>query len=195
MTVSILNLPHCAVHFPPLYLMSFVLPLLAVAIRFPIIPMAFHDPRDRVDDIIPVNQVEGIDRVCIVSASGLGDQYELGLGILVVGRSPAVTHLGAGGQWLTHFLALFHHSFDYPVKTEGETIDQFGAYAGHLPLVGESHIRPDGYGLLDHQMLQSEPLSTTKAFRYHQPASLEVPPYVLLFPFNFFQLAFFGLRQ
>lgn len=78
-------------------------------------------------------------------------------------------------------LALFHHtSFDYPVKTESETLEHIGSYAGHLPFAADSHVRPDGYGLLDHQLLQSipvpMPVSTPKYSRF--PGGFEIPPYV-----------------
>lgn len=73
-------------------------------------------------------------------------------------------------------LALFHHAFDYPVKTEGETLEHIGSYAGHLPFMGDSHLRPDGYGLLDQQLLQSIPISTTKYPRFS--GSYEIPAYV-----------------
>ncbi|KAI4287107.1 MAG: hypothetical protein L6R35_003634 [Caloplaca aegaea] len=79
-------------------------------------------------------------------------------------------------------LALFHHtSFDYPVKTESETLEHIGSYAGHLPFAADSHVRPDGYGLLDHQLLQSipvpMPVSTPKYSRF--PGGFEIPPYFL----------------
>ncbi|KAL8988175.1 MAG: hypothetical protein Q9177_002711 [Variospora cf. flavescens] len=79
-------------------------------------------------------------------------------------------------------LALFHHtSFDYPVKTESETLEHIGSYAGHLPFAADSHVRPDGYGLLDHQLLQSisvpMPVSTPKYSRF--PGGFEIPPYTL----------------
>lgn len=97
------------------------------------------------------------------------------------------SRISARCQSTNAFLALFHHSYDYPVKTEGDSIDQFGSYAGNLPFVGDSHVRPDGYGLLDQQMLHSMPLSTAKALRYApQPANLESPSYVLpFFPCSF----------
>ncbi|KAI4146062.1 MAG: hypothetical protein LQ341_002187 [Variospora aurantia] len=77
-------------------------------------------------------------------------------------------------------LALFHHtSFDYPVKTESETLEHIGSYAGHLPFAADSHVRPDGYGLLDHQLLQSipvpMPVSTPKYSRF--PGGFEIPPF------------------
>lgn len=78
-------------------------------------------------------------------------------------------------------LALFHHtSFEYPVKTESEALEHIGSYAGHLPFMADSHVRPDGYGLLDHQLLQSMsmpmPMSTPKYSRF--PGNFEIPPYV-----------------
>lgn len=73
-------------------------------------------------------------------------------------------------------LALFHHAFDYPVKTEGEALEHIGSYAGHLPFMGESHLRPDGYGLLDQQLLQSMPMSTPKYSRFS--GNFEIPAYV-----------------
>ncbi|KAL8969844.1 MAG: hypothetical protein Q9197_004130 [Variospora fuerteventurae] len=80
-------------------------------------------------------------------------------------------------------LALFHHtSFDYPVKTESETLEHIGSYAGHLPFAADSHVRPDGYGLLDHQLLQSipvpMPVSTPKYSRF--PGGFEIPPFNLI---------------
>ncbi|KAL8963413.1 MAG: hypothetical protein Q9193_000324 [Seirophora villosa] len=76
---------------------------------------------------------------------------------------------------------LFHHtSFEYPVKTESEALEHIGSYAGHLPFMADSHVRPDGYGLLDHQLLQSMsmpmPMSTPKYSRF--PGNFEIPPYV-----------------
>ncbi|KAL9015237.1 MAG: hypothetical protein Q9173_000123 [Seirophora scorigena] len=82
---------------------------------------------------------------------------------------------------------LFHHtSFEYPVKTESEALEHIGSYAGHLPFMADSHVRPDGYGLLDHQLLQSMsmpmptptpmPVSTPKYSRF--PGNFEIPPYV-----------------
>lgn len=73
-------------------------------------------------------------------------------------------------------LALFHHAFDYPVKTEGETLEHIGTYAGQLPFMADSHLRPDGYGLLDQQLLQSMPLPTPKYSRCSN--GFEIPPYV-----------------
>ncbi|KAL8717884.1 MAG: hypothetical protein Q9225_004923 [Loekoesia sp. 1 TL-2023] len=74
--------------------------------------------------------------------------------------------------------ALFHHAFDYPVKTEGEALEHIGTYAGHLPFMGESHLRPDGYGLLDQQLLQSVPMSTPKYSRFS--GNFEIPVLILL---------------
>lgn len=97
----------------------------------------------------------------------------------IVGRS---TYSWGGGMvsmsWsvANASLALFHHAFDYPVKTEGETLEHIGSYAGHLPFVGDSHLRPDGYGLLDQQLLQAMPISTTKYPRFS--GNFEVPAYV-----------------
>ncbi|KAI4108740.1 MAG: hypothetical protein L6R37_000904 [Teloschistes peruensis] len=50
-------------------------------------------------------------------------------------------------------LALFQ-SWDCPVKTEGETLEHIGSYAGTLPFTGDGHLRPYSYGLLDQQVLQ-----------------------------------------
>lgn len=80
-------------------------------------------------------------------------------------------------------LALFHHAFDYPVKTEGETLEHIGTYAGPLPFMADSQgqgqgqvqVRPDGYGLLDQQMLQMS-MPTSKYSRFSN--NLEAPPYV-----------------
>ncbi|KAI4119175.1 MAG: hypothetical protein LQ345_000885 [Seirophora villosa] len=44
--------------------------------------------------------------------------------------------------------------------------------------MADSHVRPDGYGLLDHQLLQSMsmpmPMATPKYSRF--PGNFEIPP-------------------
>ncbi|KAL8921384.1 MAG: hypothetical protein Q9172_004048 [Xanthocarpia lactea] len=44
-------------------------------------------------------------------------------------------------------------------------IEQIGSYAGPLPIMGDSHLRPDGLGLLDTQMLMPIPSPASPMFR------------------------------
>lgn len=75
-------------------------------------------------------------------------------------------------------LAFFHHAFDYPVKTESQTLEHIGPYATHMPFVADSHLRPDGYGSLDQQLFQSMPLSTHKYSRFSPNPNFDYQPYV-----------------
>lgn len=73
-------------------------------------------------------------------------------------------------------LALFQ-SWDCPVKTEGETLEHIGSYAGTLPFTGNGHLRPYSYGLLDQQVLQPiMPMITPKDPRF--PGNVDGQPYV-----------------
>lgn len=75
----------------------------------------------------------------------------------------------------------YFQTFENPVKTEGDaTLEQISSYAGQLPFMADSHLRPDGFGLLDHQMLM--PLSSSPKYA-HFNGSLEVPSYVENLPF------------
>ncbi|KAL8855950.1 MAG: hypothetical protein Q9178_007400 [Gyalolechia marmorata] len=77
----------------------------------------------------------------------------------------------------------YFHAFENTVKTEGDaTLEQIGSYAGPLPIMGDSHLRPDGFGLLDTQMLMPIPSSPKYS---HFNGSLEGPSYVDNFLFLF----------
>lgn len=82
------------------------------------------------------------------------------------------------GGWADAALAFFHHTFDYPVKTEGETLEHTGPYGTHMPFVAESHLRPDGYGSLDQQLFQSMPLAGHKYSRFSPNPNFDHQPYV-----------------
>ncbi len=75
-------------------------------------------------------------------------------------------------------LAFFHHAFDYPVKTESQTLEHIGPYATHMPFVADSHLRPDGYGSLDQQLFQSMPLSAHKYSRFSPNPNFDYQAYV-----------------
>lgn len=90
---------------------------------------------------------------------------------------------GALAWWLrrlTEKLALLHNSFDYPLQTESESIDQFRAYASPTPFASEgvpTHVRPDGYGVLGHPMLHSIQWPGAKTLRCSShPGAQDVPP-------------------
>lgn len=87
-------------------------------------------------------------------------------------------------------LALFQ-SWDCPVKTEGETLEHIGSYAGTLPFTGDGHLRPYSYGLLDQQVLQPiMPMTTPKYPRF--PGNVDGQPYVNVFFFIVVHFAFWS---
>ncbi|KAL8669943.1 MAG: hypothetical protein Q9168_005493 [Polycauliona sp. 1 TL-2023] len=48
----------------------------------------------------------------------------------------------------------YFHAFEDSVKTESDAaLEQIGSYAGPLPFMGDSHLRPDGFGLLDTMLM------------------------------------------
>lgn len=77
-------------------------------------------------------------------------------------------------------LALFQ-SWDCPVKTEGETLEHIGSYAGTLPFTGDGHLRPYSYGLLDQQVLQPIMPMTTPPKYPRFPGNVDGQPYVNVF--------------
>lgn len=85
-----------------------------------------------------------------------------------------------GFSELTKALALLHNSFDYPLQSESESLEQIRAYASQTPFVSEgvpTHVRPDGYGVLGHPMLHSLQWPGAKGLRYSShPGVQDVPP-------------------
>ena len=68
----------------------------------------------------------------------------------------------------------YFHAFEDTVKTEGDAaLEQIGSYAGPHPFMGDSHLRPDGFGLLDTMLM---PLTSPKYSHFN--GSLEGPSYV-----------------
>ncbi|KAL8805710.1 MAG: hypothetical protein Q9200_005320 [Gallowayella weberi] len=69
-------------------------------------------------------------------------------------------------------LAYLHHAFENPVKTEGDAaLEHIGSYAGSIPFMADSHLRPDGFALMD-QMLM--PIASSKYSHFN--GNLDVPP-------------------
>ena len=91
----------------------------------------------------------------------------------------ALVHLE--GILTNRVLALLQNSFDYPLQSESESLEQIQAYASQTPFMTggvPSHVsvRPDGYGVLGLPMLHSMPLTSAKGFPYSStPGVHDVP--------------------
>ena len=93
---------------------------------------------------------------------------------------PILLTVGQIWDWRTMSWSLanaslaYFHAYEDTVKTEGDaTLEQIGSYAGPLPFMGDSHLRPDGFGLLDTMLM---PISSPKYSHFN--GSLEGSSYV-----------------
>ena len=127
------------------------------------------------EEALPITNAEMVLSHSVFQQGSLVGQYERGLGSL---DRPRMVVSRCHDPVADVSLALFQEAWECPVKTESETLEHIGSYAGTLPFVANSHLRPYSYGLLDQQVQQ--PLSMFNKYpRYSGPS--DTAPYVNTF--------------